>query len=344
MNFIQLDRHALRAAAIFIFVQLLLTAILYYFLGYSVWSVLLVFLFSFVLAVLVFKLAMKWFLWVKLRKVYDSPLFENEPVFKREPEDPDLEKFVNQIRDFSENKLHEIEQLHNREDFRKEFLGDVSHELKTPLFTAQGYLLTVLDDSVKDQKLKKMYLKRAVKSIDRLEAIVKDLDMISRLETGMELHQKPFDLRKTITEVFDMLEFEADKKQISLGFREIYDYPVMVRADEEKIEQVLINLIGNSIHYGRQGGSTVIGIQSIDAERFRIDVVDDGIGIARENLPRLFERFYRADKSRSRDHGGSGLGLSIVKHILEAHNQKVSVESELEKGTTFSLTLNKANR
>ena len=141
-----------------------------------------------------------------------------------------------------------------------------------------------------------------------------------------------------------MLEFEADKKQISLGFREIYDYPVMVRADEEKIEQVLINLIGNSIHYGRQGGSTVIGIQSIDAERFRIDVVDDGIGISRENLPRLFERFYRADKSRSRDHGGSGLGLSIVKHILEAHNQKVSVESKLEKGTTFSLTLNKANR
>jgi two-component system phosphate regulon sensor histidine kinase PhoR len=344
MNFIQLDRHALRAAAIFIFVQLLLTAILYYFLGYSVWSVLLVFLFSFVLAVLVFKLAMKWFLWVKLRKVYDSPLFENEPVFKREPEDPDLEKFVNQIRDFSENKLHEIEQLHNREDFRKEFLGDISHELKTPLFTAQGYLLTVLDDSVKDQKLKKMYLKRAVKSIDRLEAIVKDLDMISKLETGMELHQKPFDLRKTITEVFDMLEFEADKKQISLRFGEIYDYPVMVRADEEKIEQVLINLIGNSIHYGRQGGSTVIGIQSIDAERFRIDVVDDGIGISRENLPRLFERFYRADKSRSRDHGGSGLGLSIVKHILEAHNQKVSVESELEKGTTFSFTLNKANR
>lgn len=344
MNFIQLDRHALRAAAIFIFVQLLLTAILYYFLGYSAWSVLLLLLFSFVLAVLVFNQAMKRFLWVKLRKVYDSPLFENEPVFKREPEDPDLEKFVNQIRDFSENKLHEIEQLHNREDFRKEFLGDVSHELKTPLFTAQGYLLTVLDDSIKDQKLKKMYLKRAVKSIDRLEAIVKDLDMIAKLETGMELHQKSFDLRKTISEVFDMLEFEADKKQISLGFREIYDYPVMVRADEEKIEQVLINLIGNSIHYGRQGGSTVIGIQSIDAERFRIDVVDDGIGISRENLPRLFERFYRADKSRSRDHGGSGLGLSIVKHILEAHNQKVSVESELEKGTTFSFTLNKANR
>ena len=344
MNFIQVDRQALRAAAIFIFGQLLLSVLLFYFLPYSLWSVLLGYLFSFVLAILVFKVAMKRFLWVKLRKVYDSPLFENEPILGSGSDDPDLESFVRQIRDFSENKLSEIEQLHNREDFRKEFLGDISHELKTPLFTAQGYLLTVLDDSIKDQKLKKMYLKRAVKSIDRLESIVKDLDMISKLETGMELHQRPFDLRKTINEVFDMLEFEAEKKQISLGFREIYEYPVMVRADEEKIEQVLINLIGNSIHYGKPGGSTAIGMRSIDGERFMIDVMDNGIGIASENLPRLFERFYRADKSRSRDHGGSGLGLSIVKHILEAHSQKVSVESELGKGTTFSFTLNKASR
>ena len=289
-------------------------------------------------------MSMRKFLWIKLRKVYDSPLFENEPILQSEPDDLDLESFVSQVRDFAENQLREIEQLHNREDFRKEFLGDISHELKTPLFTAQGYLLTILDDSIKDQKLKKMYLKRALKSIDRLEAIVRDLDMISKLETGMELRQKPFDLRQTINEVFDMLEFEADKKQISLSFRDIYEFPVMVKADEEKIEQVLINLIGNSIYYGRQGGSTAIGIKSIDSERFRIDVADNGIGIAPANLPRLFERFYRADKSRSRDHGGSGLGLSIVKHILEAHNQKITVESELDKGTTFSFTLNKANR
>lgn len=344
MKFIQLDRHALRAAAFFIFGQLLLSAILYYFLSASLGSIALGVLLSFLLAFLVFRMSMRKFLWIKLRKVYDSPLFENEPILQSEPDDLDLESFVSQVRDFAENQLREIEQLHNREDFRKEFLGDISHELKTPLFTAQGYLLTILDDSIKDQKLKKMYLKRALKSIDRLEAIVRDLDMISKLETGMELRQKPFDLRQTINEVFDMLEFEADKKQISLSFRDIYEFPVMVKADEEKIEQVLINLIGNSIYYGRQGGSTAIGIKSIDSERFRIDVADNGIGIAPANLPRLFERFYRADKSRSRDHGGSGLGLSIVKHILEAHNQKITVESELDKGTTFSFTLNKANR
>jgi two-component system phosphate regulon sensor histidine kinase PhoR len=210
------------------------------------------------------------------------------------------------------------------------------------LFTAQGYLLTVLDDSVEDPELRRKYLERTNKSIERLSYIVKDLDMIARLESGMKLEQDDFNIVKTLADVFELFELKAGKKNIRIDFKEPYEFPIMVRADKEKIEQVIINLISNSIKYGRLGGSTLVSIKPHSVHQMIIHFEDDGVGIQKENLSRLFERFYRVDKSRSRNQGGSGLGLAIVKHIIEAHDQEVFVQSQPGQGSTFSFTLNKA--
>ena len=233
--------------------------------------------------------------------------------------------------------------MHNRDDFRRDFIGDVSHELKTPLFTAQGYLLTVLDEDLEDPVLQQKYLERANKSIERLTYIVKDLDMIAKLESGMKLDQSKFNIITTINDVFELLEIRASKKNITLAFNEVYDYPILVKADKEKIEQVIINLLTNSIKYGSVNGSTLINVSTHSAHQVVVNVIDNGVGIDSKNIPRLFERFYRVDKSRSRDQGGSGLGLAIVKHIIEAHEQEVLVKSKVGEGSTFSFTLNKAN-
>jgi len=231
--------------------------------------------------------------------------------------------------------------LHNIDDFRREFLGNVSHELKTPIFTAQGYLLTLLDDDFDDKILRKKYLERANKSVDRLNFIVKDLDMISNLESGMELNFESFNIIKLITEVFELLEIKAAKKNITLSFDKIYDHPILVKADKERMEQVLTNLISNSINYGKNDGQTTISVKLKNPHSFVIHVSDNGIGIKEIDIPRLFERFYRVDHSRSREQGGSGLGLAIVKHIVEAHQQKVFVKSVFDKGSSFSFTLDK---
>lgn len=253
----------------------------------------------------------------------------------------DLDALFLTIEKVIKNKHKEIAKLHNREDFRKEFLGNVSHELKTPLFTAQGYILTLLDADISDKKLHKKYLKKAAQSIERLDFIVKDLDMISKLETGMDLKYETFNIIKLINDVFDMLEIKAGKKNITLSFDKIYEYPLFVNADMKRIEQVLINLISNSINYGKIDGTTTVSVRNYLRDQFIIKIKDDGIGIAKKDLPRLFERFYRVDKSRSRKQGGSGLGLSIVKHIVEAHKQQIFVESIEDKGSTFSFTLKK---
>lgn len=286
---------------------------------------------------------MKKFIGFQLGRVYKSNLFDNAPSIKADLDDVDFENFIERIRNFAETKHTEIEQLHNRDDFRRDFIGDVSHELKTPLFTAQGYLLTVLDESLEDPLLQKKYLERANKSIERLSYIVKDLDMIAKLESGMKLDQSKFNIISAINDVFELLEIRASKKNITLSFKEPYDYPILVKADKEKIEQLIINLLSNSIKYGKVDGSTLINVSSHSNHQVIIDVIDNGVGIDQKNLPRLFERFYRVDKSRSREQGGSGLGLAIVKHIVEAHEQELFVKSKVGEGSTFSFTLNKAN-
>ncbi len=253
----------------------------------------------------------------------------------------DLDALFLEIEKVIEKKHKEITKLHNREDFRKEFIGNVSHELKTPLFTAQGYILTLLDDDISDKKLHKQYLNKAAQSIERLDFIIKDLDMISKLESGMDLNYEVFNIIKLINDVFDMLEIKARKKNIQLTFDRIYDFPLFVRADMKRIEQVLINLISNSINYGKTDGTTTVSVRNYLKDQFIIKVKDNGIGIDKKDLPRLFERFYRVDKSRSRKHGGSGLGLSIVKHIVEAHKQQIFVDSVKGSGSTFSFTLRK---
>lgn len=276
-----------------------------------------------------------------MRIVFGASIFNTETPLNQKNIEKDFESLLKLIKEYTDNKHLEIERLHDRDDFRKDFLGDVSHELKTPIFTAQGYILTLLDESFKDKNLRKKYLERANKSIERLNFIVKDLDMISKLEMGMELNLKSFNIIKLIAEVLDILDIKAGKKNITLTFNAFYEFPILVYADKERIEQVLINLISNSINYGKNNGTTTIDVQTYSKDQFIINISDDGIGIPSKELGRLFERFYRVDKSRSREQGGSGLGLSIVKHIVEAHGQQVFVKSELNKGSSFSFTLNK---
>jgi len=254
----------------------------------------------------------------------------------------DLESLTSDIQKFARGKKIEIETLKIREEYRKDFLGNVAHEMKTPLFTIQGYILTLLDGALQDKKVRKKYLERANKSVDRLLYIVKDLDTITRLESGSQkLYVEPMDIVELIESVFEMLEMKAAKKDITLVFDKIYEHSIWVNGDAEKLEHVLSNLIENSIKYGHQGGTTEVTIEDLTEDKLIIRVTDNGDGIAKEHLPRLFERFYRVDKSGSRKEGGSGLGLSIVKHIVEAHGERIYVESEPGVGSEFSFTLQK---
>jgi len=233
----------------------------------------------------------------------------------------------------------EINVLKDQDSYRKEFLGNVSHELKTPLFTIQGYILTLLDGALKDKSVRDKYLKRAAKGVDRLINIVLDLDLITQFESGIKIvEKKKFDIVELIQNVFDLIEIESEKNRISLVYDKNYSNPIYVFADEERILQVLTNLLVNSLKYGVEGGRTEVSLVNSD-DKILIRVSDDGIGVHSQHLPRLFERFYRVDATRSRKKGGSGLGLSIVKHIIEAHNENIYVESEFGKGTTFSFTL-----
>jgi len=254
----------------------------------------------------------------------------------------DTEALSEEFKIFAENKRLEIEKLQIREGYRREFLGNVSHELKTPLFTVQGYLLTLKDGAIKDKSIRDQYLKRANKGVERLINIVEDLDMIASLESGnLNLTFEKINIVGLIQNVFDLLEIEAKKRNIILTFNKIHETPIFVKCDLKRIEQVLINLIQNSIKYGKTNGKTVVCLKDYSQKKIMIKISDEGEGIKQQYIPRLFERFYRVDKSRSREQGGSGLGLSIVKHIIEAHHEEVFAESEFGEGSTFSFTLEK---
>jgi two-component system phosphate regulon sensor histidine kinase PhoR len=254
----------------------------------------------------------------------------------------DMETLSKKVKKFAEDKRLEIETLQIREGYRREFLGNVSHELKTPLFTVQGYLLTLEDGAINDKTIRDKYLSRANDGVNRLIDIVTDLDMISKLESGyLNLNIEYFDIIKLIQKVFNLLEIESKKRKIILNFDKLYDTPILVNADLKRIEQVLINLIENSIKYGKKKGGTIVSVKNYTPDKFIVDITDNGEGIKQDHISRLFERFYRVDQSRSRAQGGSGLGLSIVKHIIEAHHQEVFVKSEWGKGSTFSFSLEK---
>ena len=306
---------------------------------WSVWTILLFVGVIYVLIFFIVQYSIQSYISKQIQKISNSNFFLEELNVDYTNLDNNLDAVFKNFRLFVERKLQEIEKLHTRDDFRKEFLGNVSHELKTPLFTAQGYILTLLGESMDDPELHQKYLQRANKSIERLNAIIKDLDMISKLESGMKLNISTFNIVGLINDIFEILEIKAAKRNISLTFDKVYEYPLFARGDFERIEQVLINLITNSINYGKIGGKTVVSIKAHSKKKYLIRIEDNGIGIDPKHIPRLFERFYRVDKSRSREHGGSGLGLAIVKHIIEAHDQELFVESTVGKGSVFSFTL-----
>lgn len=243
-----------------------------------------------------------------------------------------------------EQSISEINVLKDQANYRREFLGNISHELKTPLFTIQGYILTLLEGAMKDKNVRDRYLKRAAKGVDRLISIVKDLDLITQFESGIKTVDKSkFNINELVDNVFELLEFESEKNNITLKSEENLNNPIYAYADQERIIQVLTNLVVNSIKYGTENGFTKVVVEDYNKEKVLIKVIDNGEGIEEEHLPRLFERFYRIDKNRSRKKGGSGLGLSIVKHIIEAHQQQIFVKSEIGSGTEFSFTLDKYN-
>ncbi|MDG2109136.1 MAG: ATP-binding protein [Flavobacteriaceae bacterium] len=251
----------------------------------------------------------------------------------------DIEILTSNIKKLNSEKNLEIELLKKEQDYRREFIGNLAHELKTPLFTVQGYVLTLLD-GVNDKKIIKKYLKQTSKGVDRLIYIIKDLDLITKFESGIaSLDRKSFDIIKTVQNVFELLEMQASKEKIVLKFDKEYSEPVMVYADEERIQQVLTNLIINSLTYGVGKGVTEVSIEILKENKILLRVADNGEGIDNKHLPRLFERFYRVDKTRNRNLGGSGLGLAIVKHIIEAHGEKIFVESKVKVGSEFSFSL-----
>ena len=244
---------------------------------------------------------------------------------------------------FADDKKLEIDSLKDKEEYRKEFIGNISHELKTPLFTIQGYVLTLLEGAIEDKKVREKYLKRTAKGVERLIYVVKDLDLITQFESGIKtIDRKYFDLGQLIENVFELLEIQALKNKITLSFDQEYQNNLNVFADEERIQQVLTNLIINSLKYGVKNGKTVVNFEELSEEKILVRVTDNGEGIQEEHMPRLFERFYRVDKSGNRKAGGSGLGLAIVKHIIEAHKEKLFVESTPGVGSVFSFTLQRA--
>ena len=255
----------------------------------------------------------------------------------------DLESLSKSLKRFASDKKLEIEVLKNQDNYRKDFIGNISHELKTPLFTIQSYILTLIEGSYKDPDILIKHLQGSSKAVDRLIYLVKDLDLITQFEAGIKnIEFNSFDLLKIINNVFGLLEIQSKKSNISLVFDRKYSDPINVKADPERIQQVMTNLIMNSIKYGVDNGTTEISIQDLNKDKFIIRVTDNGQGITEQHLPRLFERFYRVDKSGNRKKGGSGLGLAIVKHVIEAHKEKIYVESKEGIGSEFSFTLQKA--
>jgi two-component system, OmpR family, phosphate regulon sensor histidine kinase PhoR len=281
------------------------------------------------------------FIYRRVKKIYDEVSLLEKSSFINQPITTDMATLTKEVKKFATDKKLEIETLKVREQYRREFLGNVSHELKTPLFTVQGYLLTLLDGAMDDKTISKKYLQRAEKGVERLIYIVKDLDMITKLETGdINLEYSQFDIVEVVQNVFDLLEMRASRKKITLTFDMKYK-PIFVYADQEKIQQVVTNLVVNSIKYGKEGGTTEVSIEDLVKHKTIVRITDNGEGIQKQHIPRLFERFYRVDKSGARSEGGSGLGLAIVKHIIEGHQEKIYVESQYGLGSEFSFTLEK---
>lgn len=278
--------------------------------------------------------------------LYNSVRVISDEIFQSDVDSTittNMEDLLKKIRQYDDDQKSEISEMKKQETFRREFIGNLAHELKTPLFTSESYILTLLDGAIDDDEVNKKYLKIAGKAIHRLNLIVKDLDLITKIESGeSEIQRTDFDIINLAQNVFEMLEITASKKNIKLILEFNDKLPLRVNADNEKIQQVLTNLVENSIKYGKENGTTELVIQELTENKIIVRVTDNGLGIKEKHFNRLFERFYRVDQSGSRKGGGSGLGLAIVKHIMDAHDEKIYIESEFGVGSEFSFTLEKS--
>ena len=277
----------------------------------------------------------------RIKEIYKSIIPENDSI-ENKLVSTDMEDLIQQLKTFSKENQIEIKSMQEKENFRRNFIGNLAHELKTPLFTSQSYLLTLIDGAIKDKNVNIKYLKIAEKAVERLIFIVKDLDLITKLESNnMKVELSSFNIVSIINNVFEMLEIQASKKNISLVI-DSKKKKINVFADQEKIHQVLTNLIENSIKYGKKNGTTEISVENLIDNKLLVRITDNGKGIKKEYFERLFERFYRVESSGSRSTGGSGLGLAIVKHIIDVHNEKIYVESDFGVGSEFSFSIEKS--
>lgn len=311
------------------------------------WMTLIVSVVVFVVMAIFSLYMMKAYIAYKLKPIYSMVLSRHVHTSEivEEMQDKHVENISDELTAWADDNDKEISRLKQSEAFRKQYLGNVAHELKTPIFNIQGYISTLLDGGLEDELINRKYLERAEKSIDRLINIVNDLDTINKLENDMNrLKMEEFDIVALAKEITDQLEMEAAKRNIKVSVKgaDSLPSPFRVVADKHFTGQVLVNLIINSINYGKEGGNTRIRFRDM-MDKILVEVEDTGVGISKDDLPRIFERFYRVDKGRSREQGGTGLGLAIVKHIVEAHGERISVRSELGSGTTFAFPIKKAS-
>ena len=297
----------------------------------------------FIISFIIIQYRIQGFLFKRFKELYQDLDMLDSTQINKSSISTDMDSLMENIEEFAKDKKIEIEALKLKEQYRKEFIGNVAHELKTPIFTIQGYISNLLDGAMDDKELLNKYLKRTDNSVERLSYIIKDLDLITQLESStMNLNISSFNMIDLIFNIFDHLEIKSSKRNIKLVFDKKYNNEILVSSDKERIGQVLTNLLVNSINYGRDKGTTEVSINDLTEEKLIIRVTDNGEGISEEHLPRLFERFYRVDISRSRKHGGSGLGLAIVKHIIDAHNENIYINSKPGVGSEFSFTLQKS--
>lgn len=315
---------------------------------------LILFVFTCVISFFSIYLFVRLFLFKKLKNLLEKIHGLSENPAKNLPEPSELfDRLTAGVSLLEKERKEEMEQVNRLETHRREYLGNVSHELKTPVFNIQGYIHTLLDGGLNDPSVNKNYLERAENNVDRMINIIKDLETISQLESGeLKLEWEEFDLGLLVQDVVENEKLRAHAKGMTLVFDngkqdDLPDsssarrqHSIFVYADKFRIRQVLTNLIDNSIKYGKQNGETRLKISDA-GEKVFVEIADNGIGIASEHLPRIFERFYRVDKGRSREQGGTGLGLSIIKHILEAHKEQIQVMSTEGAGSVFTFSLEK---
>ncbi len=320
-------------------------AIAYYFMHPIWWVALIVLVIVFTGSFLLIKYTLERFIYRKIKLIYKF-IYQTKASKREEIYYKYLlpQKGIDEVREDVEKwaiqQKMEIDTLRSNEAYRKEFLQNLAHEFKTPIFAIQGYVDTLREGAIGDPNVSMRFLENASRNIDRMVTLVNDLDEITRLESGEQpLLKENFVIQELIREIYESLSIKTVKKHIATSIKKGCEQPIVVTADKEKIKQVLINIISNATKYGKENGHIVASIYKIDGKHVLVEISDDGIGIAEEHLPRIFERFYRTEQGRSRDGGGTGLGLAICKHIIEAHGQTIHVRSKPDIGTTIGFTL-----